>query len=191
LPREQSKTPRSAIEQLLLGQALERSLVSLTVPIPEGRSITVEATGFITDMAFPLTLEKPGELLHQGYSDVSFTRDMVVRRLGQLGLRVPTRKEQAGYLIRVIIQALGTEQATFFFGLPLIQTALLPVAVPEITIYKEQHQRALARLSLDIFDASTGRLVESTPWYEGSAYYNQYTMLLWISFRTTDLQPPP
>ena len=191
LPREQSKTPRSAIEQLLLGQALERSLIRLAVSIPEGRAVTVEATGFIAETELPLTLGKPGELVHQGYSDVSFARDMVSRRLGQLGLFIPPRKEQAGYIIRVIIQALGTEQATLFFGLPSIQTALLPVGVPEITIYKGQHQRALARLSLDIFDASTGHLLESTPWYEGSAYYDQYTMLLWFSFRSTDLEPPP
>jgi hypothetical protein len=191
LPREQSKTPRSAIEQLLLGQALERSLVRLAAPIPEGESITVEATGFTAETTLPLARDRTGELFHQGYSDLSFARDAVSRRLGQLGLRLPNRKENTAYLVRVIVQALGTEQATLFFGLPAIQSALLPVGVPEITIYKAQHQKALARLSLDVFDVPTGRLLQSTPWYEGSAYYNQYTVLLWISFRSTDLELPP
>ncbi len=43
------------------------------------------------------------------------------------------------------------------------------------------------RYSLDIYEAATGRLIRSTPWYAGSAYYNQYTFLFVFKYNSTDL----
>jgi hypothetical protein len=90
-----------------------------------------------------------------------------------------------------MVQALGTEQGVTFFGMPPVQSVIIPFALPELTLFKLQNQRAYTRLSLDIFETATGRLVRSTPWYVGSSYYNQYTILFFIYFRTTDLVLPP
>ncbi|HXF94076.1 MAG TPA: hypothetical protein VNK46_15080, partial [Nitrospiraceae bacterium] len=42
LPQEVSKTPRSAVEQLLLTHAVERALANVTVPLPAGATVAVE-----------------------------------------------------------------------------------------------------------------------------------------------------
>jgi hypothetical protein len=89
------------------------------------------------------------------------------------------------------VQAFGTEQGETFFGMPPVQSVILPFALPELTLFKLQNQMAYMRCSFDIFESATGRHVRSTPWYVGSSYYNQYTILFFIYFRTTDLVLPP
>ncbi len=44
--RTPSQTPRTATEQLLLSQAIERSLNELSIPLGEGSSLTIETVGF-------------------------------------------------------------------------------------------------------------------------------------------------
>ena len=177
---------------MLLGQAIERSLANVTVPIPNDKPVIVEAVGFA--MGTPLlqdNADRTTGVIYASSSDLLFVRDVTSRELGRMGLRIGKGAEVKGYLIRVMVQALGTEQGTVLFGLPALQSILLPVALPEVALYKNQHQRALVRLSLDIYDLGTGRFVHSTPWYEASAFYNEYTVLIIFTFKSTDLQPPP
>jgi hypothetical protein len=89
------------------------------------------------------------------------------------------------------VQALGTVQGETFFGMPPVQSVIIPFALPELTLYKRQAQTGYMRYSLDIYDSSTGRLVRSTPWYAGSSYYNQYTFLFLFKYNSTDLILPP
>jgi hypothetical protein len=190
LAREPSKTPRTAIEQLLLSHAIERSLADLTVPLSEGASAVVEVVGFGNVQPFQNTAQKPG-LLYGFPSDFSYVRDAVAGHLGELGLQIRTHEGDAAYRIKVMVQSLGTEQGESFFGMPPVQSVLLPFALPELTLYKEQDQKAHMRYSLDIYETATGRLIGSTPWYIGSAYYHQYTILFAFRFISTDLILPP
>src|SRR5437868_10073360 len=57
LTQEVSKTPRNATEQLLLSEALDRALVDIDVPIPEGEPVRVEVSGLQTDR-MPLHLDE-------------------------------------------------------------------------------------------------------------------------------------
>jgi hypothetical protein len=175
-PRELSKTPRTSIEQLLLGQAVERTLPKVEVPIPVGTPIALETTGI-------------GPTYTPG-SDLAFTHELVGKHLGELGLHIRSKYE-ATYLVKVLVEGLGTEQNTTFFGLPAIQSILLPIALPEITLFRSQRQKALARLSLHIMEVSTGRLIYSMPWVNTATFYHDYTVLLFINFRSTDLVLPP
>jgi hypothetical protein len=75
--------------------------------------------------------------------------------------------------------------------MPPVQSVLIPFALPQITLYEEQRQQGYARFTIDVYDARTGELIRSTPWYEGSAYYNQYTVIFFISFKGSDLVATP
>lgn len=193
LTQEVSKTPRSAIEQLLLSQAVERALEGVAVPIPEGEAIRVEVTGLQTDRAH-LHMDEQDErfgVIDSPSWDLAFVRDLVAGRLGALGYRVRKSEEETAYLVRILVHAMGTNQGKTFFGIPPIQSLIIPFALPQITLYQEQDQLAHVRLHLDIFETGTGRFVRSTHWTTGSAYYNQYTVLFFFAFRTTDLVAPP
>src|SRR5215472_4610314 len=40
-------------------------------------------------------------------------------------------------------------------------------------------------------EKQTGRLIRSTPIFEGDAYFNKYTVFVFVNFSDTDLLPPP
>ena len=199
MAREPSKTPRTAIEQLLLSHAIERALDDLTVPIAEGSSVAVEVEGFSNYLPFqsagqstkdsqPQTLQNP---VYGPQSDLFYVHDAVEGRLGELGYRLQDRLQDAQYRIKVLVKALGTEQGETFFGMPPVQSVLLPFALPELTLFREQDQMGYMRYSLDVYEVGTGRFISSTPWYLGTAYYHQFTVLFFLRFKRTDLTFPP
>ena len=167
---ETTKSQRSPNEQLLLAQSLKRGLIDAVLPIPPGQSVAVETVGLTADQAFVTAL--------------------IEKWLTREGLNLPKDGKES-LIARVTLDALGTLQDTTFFGIPQISGGLLPIAVPELAFYKAQRQRGLARFSIDFIDKKTGRLIRSTPLYEGDAFYYQFTVLLAINYRDTDLLPPP
>jgi hypothetical protein len=110
--------------------------------------------------------------------------------LSQEGLNLPKDGKES-LIARVTLDAFGTLQDLTFVGIPQISGGLIPIAVPELALYKAQRQRGLVRLSIDFIEKKTGRLIRSTPLYEGDAFYNQYTVFFAFNYRDTDLLPPP
>lgn len=174
LTQEVSRTPRSAIEQLLLSQSVENALTELTLPLPmpHGVTVTIEMSG-LND------------------KDLVYVREVVSARLGKLGYKVKKSEGDATFVVHVQVEAMGTNQGRVFIGMPPIQSVLIPFSLPQITLYEKQDQLAHVRLHLDLYESSSGRLVHSTPKLSSSAYYNQYTVLFFFSFRLTDLLDPP
>src|ERR671919_2118046 len=85
LARESSKTPRTAIEQLLLSQAVTRSLADVALPLPAGSSVVIDVAGFGMDRALvgedsapeKVTLSpRFSAVLSTNYSDLGFVRDL-------------------------------------------------------------------------------------------------------------------
>ena len=165
---EATKTPRSPTEQLLLAESLQRSLVDTIALIPSGQAVGVETVGLTADQAFVTA--------------------RIERWLSREGFNLPKDGKEP-VVARVNLDAFGTLQNSTFFGLPAINAGLFPLALPELALYKAQRQRGLTRLSVDFLERSTGRLIRSTPAYEGDAFYNEYTILFILSFRETDLVP--
>jgi hypothetical protein len=167
---ETTKSPRSPIEQLLLTQSLKRGLIDAVLPIQPGQSVAVETVGLTADQAFVTAL--------------------IEKWLGREGLNLPKDGKES-LIARITLDAFGTLQSQTFFGIPQISGGLLPIAVPELAFYKANRQQSMVRFSIDFIDKKTGRLVRSTPLYEGDAFYNNFTVFLAFNFRDTDLLPPP
>jgi len=163
---------RTAIEQLLFSQAVGQSAARLTLPLPPGASVVIEAVA-----------PSPPIL-------VNVLRDAYSSRLGALGLRIRKDEKQAAYLIRIVAETLGTEQGNNLFGIPSMQSALLPIASPELAFYSNEYLKAMVRVSLDVYETQTGRHILSTPFYEGTKYFNQYTFAIFFGFRLTDAEIP-
>ncbi|MGH7165549.1 MAG: hypothetical protein ACREIS_08510 [Nitrospiraceae bacterium] len=169
LTSETTKSGRAPIEQLLLTQSLARGLIDAVLPVRPGQSVVVEAVGLTGDQAF--------------------AGAMIEKWLVREGLSLPKDGKES-LLARVTLDAFGTLQDQTFFGIPPIGGGLFPISTPELSFYKASRQRGLARFSVDFIEKKTGRLVSSTPVYEGDAYYNQYTFLLSFNITRTDLLPP-
>jgi hypothetical protein len=163
----------TAIEQLLITQAVEQSLNNndaTDLPLPEHATVKLETVG--------LTVEQ------------RFLIGAIGRWLGEQGLRLPPGGEAATYRIQILVQSLGTEQSQSFFGMPPVQGGLLPFAIPELSLFKAQYQSGLTRFRLDIFETTTGQFIRSTPWLQASTFYNEYTLLFFIDFYRTNLVGP-
>ncbi|MEO8327068.1 MAG: hypothetical protein ABI618_14525 [Nitrospirota bacterium] len=109
----------TAIEQYLMTQAVDRSLNNenaTPLPLQPGETITLDTTD--------LTVEKRVFIGALG------------QWLGEQGFILTPEAKHANYRIQVLIQKLGTEQSQSFFGMPPVQSVLLPFALPEITLYK-------------------------------------------------------
>jgi hypothetical protein len=163
----------TAIEQFLITQAVARSLNSenaTPLPLQSGETVTLDTTD--------LTIEK------------RFFIGALGQWLGEQGLLLTPEAKHAHYRIQVLVQALGTEQSQSFFGMPPVQSVLIPFALPEITLYKAQYQTGFTRYRLDIFENSTGKFIRSTPWFEATTYFNEYTLLFFFGFHETNLLGP-
>lgn len=165
---------RPAIEQLLLSQALQRSLQEVSLPIPADATVFVEAVG--------LTRDNP--------PDQEYVRQAIAVQFARQGFRPVQKEEEARYRIKVLLQTFGIEQGVVFFGMPPVQSVLLPFSLPEIALYKDFHQMGLVRWALTVSERATGRLINSSPWYAASTYYNHYTLFIAVTFRMTDLELP-
>jgi hypothetical protein len=167
---------------------------ALSLPLAPVESVAVEVAAFPTDRlllqdsfiadpnAFPVVpTPATGLVLVHGLAE---------GRLGVLGFPLQQSRHQARYFLRLLVLALGTDQAQRFRNTG-DQGSLLPIALPELALYKAQRQKAHMRYRIDMYESATGRFIRSTPWYEGSAYFNQYIVLFFISFRETDLPQAP
>ena len=169
--REVTNSPRHAIEQLLLSQSMERTFDDFSVPILKGAPIVIEAEGTAPDLAIAKALLR--------------------EELGRQGAQVLDKREQAQYVVKLTVHSIGTEQASTLVGMPATSGGLLPIALPELALYKVVRQKGYARYSLAVFELGTGKMIQAMPWRAGSAYYNYFTVFFLFNFTATDLVLPP
>jgi hypothetical protein len=191
LEQEVSRTPRTAVEQVLLTQAVEEALVNLSLRLPEGVNVDVDATGLESDRSRLRTTNADLGAIDRPSRDILYIRDIVAAELGRRGYRVSARDNESPYLVRVMAESFGTMQGGVFVGMPPVQSVLIPFSLPELTLYKNQSQSGYARLHLDVYDNRTGEFLGSTPKLIGRAYFNQYTLLILATWYRTDVTAPP
>jgi hypothetical protein len=169
-----TQSPRTSVEQLLISEAVIRSLPrqpESPLPIPQGSNVILNTSGLTTNQA----------LLQQ----------VLTGWLGQQGYLVQKDEKNATHRIDVIVGALGTELGGTFVGMPPLQSQFIPFALPELSLYKSQHQTGYVKFHMNIFEIPAGRFAGSTPAFLADSYFNKYTVLFIISFTSTDLVSPP
>ena len=204
VPREITRTARSAIEQLLLAEAVNRSLLDVALPISLDEPLYMEVTGLQLGYLSPLvqlpsvtasgetnTTAAPTNGVFSPSGDLTYVRQAVAAHLGVLGYRVAKREEDASYLVRVVVQSFGTNQSISFFGMPPIQSVLIPFSLPQLTVYQNLAQDGYVRYGMEVVERASGRLFYSSPWHSHRTYHDQYTILFFFSFRLTDLDEAP
>ncbi len=110
---------------------------------------------------------------------------------GRLGYRIDPRDTEPVYLARVVVESFGTTQGLTFFGMPPVTSVLIPFSLPALVLFSAQGQNGYARLHVDYFEYQSGKLVGSSPTIIGRTYYNQYIVLFFFTWQTTDLSAPP
>ena len=172
-----TQSVRTATEQLLISEAVTRSLPSEPgglLPIPPGSSVLLDSSGF-----------------GGGGPDQALLQQMLIAWLGKQGYPIQTDPGKASHRVNVVVEALGTEFGGNFAGMPPVQSQLLPFSLPELALFKSQYQTGYAKFHLNFYELREGTFAGSTPSFMADSYYNNYTLLFLISFTTTDLPYPP
>lgn len=169
-----TQSTRTAVEQLLISESVIRSLPNksdILLPIPPGSKVTLNTSGLTEDKAL--------------------LQEVLTGWLGQRGYLVQGDEEDASYRIDVIVSAMGTEEDGTFFGLPPINSTFIPFSTPELAFYKSENQTGYVKFNMNIFETLTGKFIGSGPNFLADSYHNNYTILLLVSFTSTDLPSPP
>jgi hypothetical protein len=187
--QEYTRTPRTAVEQLLLTHAIELAISNLHVDLPQGATLELQATSLDSDRTLVRISGPELASAKRPALETSYIRDALSAALGRKGYRMPI--QDASYLVRVMVESLGTMQGLTFLGLPPIQSTVIPFSLPELTLYKYQKQSGYARLRVDMYDNRTGDFVGSSATLVGRTFYDQYTVLLYLTWFDTDLLAAP
>ena len=160
-------TQPSAVTQQLVVRSLERALTKLDVSRFAGRKVSIELTS-------------------QSYGAQSFAKEFVSMWLEARGVRVTY--ESPDLTLKVIASVLGTDRGETFFGIPQLQSTLIGVPTPEISIFKWVRNRGLTEMSVFVFDARTNTFLETVGPGIGRSKQDDVTILIVINFTVTDVE---
>jgi hypothetical protein len=157
--------PRSATEQFLMSQAIEKAVSQLSVDALRDREVYVDAR------YLPNTQdrEKTDNLLYQKNQEFLFLTAEVRAKLLASGVRLAETREAAHVVIELRSQGVGVDRTEFLLGLPsvLISNATgnsntVPVATPELSIVKRTTQKGFASVAFVAYWKDTGELLASS-----------------------------
>jgi hypothetical protein len=139
-----SNTQRTATEQLLVSDAIDRAVQAINFQTLRGKSVYFDEE--------PLKKVVDSEYL------ISSLRQHLLAS----GSILKDKREDAEYIVEPRAGAVGTDNHDLLFGMPatnvpqLTLLAALPPAIPEIPIAKRREQRGIAKISVFAYQRETG-----------------------------------
>jgi hypothetical protein len=163
-------TSPSATSQLLVFRALERSVAALDLKRLEGRRVAIEVISQVSDHRFAAA-----------YLETWFRTH---------GVQVTGTAENPDLRLQVYLLTLGTDRGQSFIGIPPFQVPVLSIPVPEIALFKWVRSRGRSDVRIYAFDPKTADFVEAIPETTGRSKFDDYTLLVVVSFSVTDVDDP-
>lgn len=164
--RALTTTPRSAIEQLLLSGAVDRSLAKLQLPEVAGKKVFLDFTNL------------------QAY-DVAYIRVATRARFAQLGAVLMGGADDADLVAEVASGGLGIEYKSSVVGLPSMPVPNTPVPTPELSAWKSIEQTGIFKLY--IFVHAKGKFISANHYY-AKCDRSESAALWWRSEKADDIR---
>jgi hypothetical protein len=146
-----SDSPRTATEQLLISDAVDRAISEIDFGALEDRSVFLD-TRFIATT------------IDQNYVTSTLRQHMLAS-----GCVIKDKAEDSDFVVEVRAGSLGTNRNDVLLGVPATQlpsVGLLPTggAIPEIALSKRTSQQAVCKIAVFAYDRMSGRPV----WQSGN-----------------------
>ncbi len=165
--------PRSATEQFLMSQAITAALGQLNVDALRDRKVWVE-TGYFTGAEVVIV---NGEVRQRLFTtpEQAFAAGELRERLLMGGARIVQEKKLADVIVEVRSGGIGIDRLENLIGIPASvlggtisgSNTAIPIATPEIALYKNTRQRGFASISFVAYRADTGEYLSSSGPYIG------------------------
>jgi hypothetical protein len=163
-----TNTPRSSIEQQLLVRALERALVNLDTQRFREKTVAIDFYG--------LTADK------------DFAKEFFTAWLQSQRVRIAADAKQAQLHLKVFASVLGVDQGQSFVGAPAFTVPLIGFVVPEIPLFKDVKHSGHAEIKIATIDSESGEFVGESAPSVGTAFHDDYTVLILVHFTRSDLE---
>ncbi|QDT18167.1 DUF6655 family protein [Alienimonas californiensis] len=132
-----SDTARTAMEQLLVSDAIDRSISKIDLRPLAGKNVFVDSQYL--------------DCVDKGYL-ISSIRHRVMTS----GARLAAKAEEADVIAELRSGGVGTDRQQSYIGTPNISLpGIAPVEIPEVKLWTRDRQMATAKIGLALYDAKT------------------------------------
>ncbi|HEX3601540.1 MAG TPA: DUF6655 family protein [Lacipirellulaceae bacterium] len=157
-------TTRTATEQLLISDAIDRAVQSVNLRPLTGQSV------FLDDTKLSDTVDK------------NYYISTLRQQLLANGCELRDKKEEADFVVEARAGAIGTDRNDLLFGIPSMNVPQIPLvqpvpaAIPEIPFAKRKDQRGVAKIAVFAYHRATGTPV----WQSGIVRQESSANDVWI-----------
>lgn len=159
-----SDTTRTATEQLLISDAIDRAVQTVHFQTLAGQSVYLDDS-------------RLGDVVDRNYL-VSTLRQHLLAS----GCALRDQRDQADFVVEARAGAIGTDRNDLLFGVPsmnvpqIMPLQPIPAAIPEVPIAKRRDQRGIAKIAVFAYHRETGTPV----WQSGAAHQESSANDVWI-----------
>jgi hypothetical protein len=155
-----SDTKRTATEQLLVSDAIERAVMKMDLAPLAGRKVFLDTT------------------VLANVEDKDYLTSAIRQHVLGSGCILAAKLDDAELVVEARAGALGTDRNSVMLGMPAtnIEIAGNGTSIPELALIKRSDQRAVAKISLFAYHRATG-----TPaWQSGSEHVASHARDRWF-----------
>jgi hypothetical protein len=159
-----SNTARTATEQLLISDAIDRTVQQIDFKVLEGQDVFFDERHLL-------------EVVDKAYLISSFRQHLLAS-----GCVLKDKREDATFVVEPRVGAVGTDNHDWLVGIPAINVPqvplapTLPAAIPEIPFAKRRDQRGVAKVAVFAYRRDTGEPV----WQSGMAISESEANDIWV-----------
>jgi hypothetical protein len=157
-------TTRTATEQLLISDAIDRAVQTVNLQTLAGQSVYLDDS-------------RLGDVVDRNYLISTLRQHLLAS-----GCSLRAERDQADYVVEARAGAIGTDRNDLLFGVPSMNVPQIfpmqpvPAAIPEVPIAKRRDQRGIAKIAVFAYHRETGTPV----WQSGLAHQESSANDVWI-----------
>ena len=155
-----SDTKRTATEQLLVSDAIERAIMKIDMTPLAGHRVFLDTTA-LNDVG-----------------DKDYLTSTVRQHVLGCGGVLAEKRDDAEIVLEARAGAIGTDRTSVLLGIPAtsVEVAGNGTSIPEMALFKRSDQRAVAKINLFAYQRSTGTPV----WQSGIANVATHARDRWV-----------
>jgi hypothetical protein len=165
-------SPRTAWEQILSTEAIDRAMAQLEWPELPGRTVFV-------------ALGAPDEGATSP-SDREYLQRNIQVALADHGALIVTELDEAELILTVLVGAMGLDIGQRFFGVKGTAGGFIPITIPELAFFKRVRREGFAKTEIALVDHKNGAVIHRSGPVQGSAFRTTRTYFLVFQTVETD-----
>ncbi len=166
-----TEPPRTVAEMVMLSHAADQAIAQLDLDPVQGKKVFLDASYFESvDGKYVIGALREAIAIHGGILVDQLDASQWVMELRNRGLGMDTRSA--------------------LFGLPAMEIPVPfagRVASPELALYKANLADSIASFAVVVYDRQEGLMLATASEGEGMSMFNQYQLLGFIKWRSTDV----